>query len=380
MKKLSSIIVIFLLFTVLTAICLADNAEMRLVVSKNDGTVNGDFFVDLELRITDGGTPKTLNSLTADVYYGPQLTEWDSNPATDWGPNLGLGYTFDADKLTGYYRVTITGGNVKPGVASGWDVTKTWGKVVTLRWKINTASSVDVSISDDTDAAAYFNNYHNDPADNATSWNVSNQDLTDVSLPVQLSSFSAEAGDGNILLKWRTESEENNLGFYIYRSLLDSTGYHRINSSIVPGAGNSSAYQDYSYTDFNVEKGITYFYKLESIDFAGNSQFTDFISAKIDAFLVSPVNYSLQQNFPNPFNPVTEIKYQIPEDSYVEISIFNLLGQKLLTLVHKKVDAGYYSVIWDGTDKNGNAMGAGVYLVKLITNNFQDYKKMILLK
>lgn len=88
-----------------------------------------------------------------------------------------------------------------------------------------------------------------------------------------------------------------------------------------------------------------------------------------------PQKYALHQNFPNPVNSKTKIKYQLPEDGHVSLLIYNLLGQKITTLVDKYQKAGYYSVQWDFRD-----LIAGMYVIKLQAGNFSQFRKMILLR
>jgi hypothetical protein len=85
--------------------------------------------------------------------------------------------------------------------------------------------------------------------------------------------------------------------------------------------------------------------------------------------------YRLYQNFPNPFNPITKINYQLPQASNVELVIYNILGQKLITLVSKKQDAGLYSYEW-----NANNFASGIYICRLTAGKYVKFKKMILLK
>ena len=85
-------------------------------------------------------------------------------------------------------------------------------------------------------------------------------------------------------------------------------------------------------------------------------------------------------NDPNPFNPTTTISYQLPADSKVHISIFNIKGQKVKTLVNEILPAGEHSAIWNGRDSNGNRVGSGIYFYKLKAGDFQKVKKMILIK
>lgn len=93
-----------------------------------------------------------------------------------------------------------------------------------------------------------------------------------------------------------------------------------------------------------------------------------------------PSNYSLAQNYPNPFNPETIITYELPKETTVNITIYNILGQRVLTLVDDLQLAGRYSVVWNGKDERGLAVSGGVYLYHLKTEDFTKSLKMILLK
>jgi polyhydroxybutyrate depolymerase len=90
--------------------------------------------------------------------------------------------------------------------------------------------------------------------------------------------------------------------------------------------------------------------------------------------------FHLSQNYPNPFNPETVIEYQLPRAADVEISIFNLQGQKIATLVQDYRTAGSHKIIWDGKDKSGQQVASGVYLYQLKTGKFMEMKKMMLLR
>lgn len=99
-----------------------------------------------------------------------------------------------------------------------------------------------------------------------------------------------------------------------------------------------------------------------------------------------PAVYALQPSYPNPFNPITQIAYQLPEKSTVQIAIYNFLGKKVQTLVHAYQTAGYYEVQWDGTDAVGNSVAAGPYWYRLVAQSrqsgqsFRATQKMVYLK
>jgi FlgD Ig-like domain len=93
-----------------------------------------------------------------------------------------------------------------------------------------------------------------------------------------------------------------------------------------------------------------------------------------------PKTYELATNYPNPFNPSTNIRYAVPHDGPVVLSIYNILGARVRTLVDNVVAAGKYSVVWDGRDDAGMTMGSGVYFYRLEAGSTQLVHKMMLLK
>ena len=95
---------------------------------------------------------------------------------------------------------------------------------------------------------------------------------------------------------------------------------------------------------------------------------------------VQPTSYSLEQNYPNPFNPTTQIAFSIVQTERINISIFNILGQKVATLVDGEMGSGAHIVMWNGRNENGELLPSGVYFYRLSTPNFTAVKKMLLLK
>ncbi len=96
--------------------------------------------------------------------------------------------------------------------------------------------------------------------------------------------------------------------------------------------------------------------------------------------LALPGDYSLAQNYPNPFNPSTTISFTLPTTAYVELSIYNVLGQKVKTLVLGEKESGTHTVEWNSSDQNGQQVASGVYLYRIETDDFAASKKMMLLK
>ena len=93
-----------------------------------------------------------------------------------------------------------------------------------------------------------------------------------------------------------------------------------------------------------------------------------------------PKGFMLEQNFPNPFNPSTTIDYELPENGLVNITIYDITGRHISTLVSNHQYAGYKSIQWSATNSHGERVSAGIYLYKIQTGEFRQTKKMVLLK
>ena len=93
-----------------------------------------------------------------------------------------------------------------------------------------------------------------------------------------------------------------------------------------------------------------------------------------------PHAFNLYNNYPNPFNPVTTLRYDIPENSHVTITIYDMLGRQVKTLTNQTQDAGYKSLIWDATNDYGKPVSAGIYLYQIQAGEYISTKKMVLLK
>ncbi len=112
---------------------------------------------------------------------------------------------------------------------------------------------------------------------------------------------------------------------------------------------------------------------------AGKSETTQFV-IDVGSENVSPYAFHLEKNYPNPFNPVTSIKYSIPEHAKVRLSVYNVIGQKVTDLVNKSQSAGRYTVQWNGKDNRGSAVSSGIYFYRLTAGNKVMQNKMLLVK
>jgi len=191
------------------------------------------------------------------------------------------------------------------------------------------------------------------------------------SLPVELSSFSAVILENGVKLKWRTETEVSNYGFEILRS---SQNDNWSLLGFVQGHGNSNSPKDYSFIDENAAAG-KYSYRLKQIDTDGQFEY----SKIIEVDLGSPMNYELSQNYPNPFNPSTTIRFSVSESSFINLSIYNSLGEKIEELVNEAKEPGVHTIQFNAQSAAGG-LSSGMYIYRIQTNDFVQTKKMILLK
>jgi flagellar hook assembly protein FlgD len=95
---------------------------------------------------------------------------------------------------------------------------------------------------------------------------------------------------------------------------------------------------------------------------------------------VMPKEFSLSQNYPNPFNPSTQFVVGVPQAARVEVGVYNVLGQRVATLVNEDRDAGFHTVVWNSTLENGMLASSGVYFVKMNAGEFSAVKKIVLMK
>ncbi|NQV19184.1 MAG: T9SS type A sorting domain-containing protein [Armatimonadetes bacterium] len=215
-------------------------------------------------------------------------------------------------------------------------------------------------------------------------------------LPVVLSSFTAQYINDTPTLCWTTQSEASNVGWNIYRGetneALSNEEAYQLNLSLglIPGAGTTSEPTDYNFEDvFPIYQGTTYYYWLESVDYSGESEIYGPISLTIPEDEWEnpnspeiPKNYGLHQNYPNPFNPNTEISFIMKESCIAELSVYNIKGEKISTLFRNKSVSKdeLIRANWDGKDDLGKAVSSGIYLYKLRTNKEDFVHKMILMK
>lgn len=186
-------------------------------------------------------------------------------------------------------------------------------------------------------------------------------------LPVELGSFHCSIINGKVNLEWVTTTENCCYGFHIQRrKSLDD--WNEV--GFVKAYGSSNLPQTYTWKE-NVLSG-TYLYRLKIIDRDGNYEYSNIVTADIDA----PEYFQIYQNYPNPFNPTTNIKYSVPAGVHrIKLSVYSLLGDEIAILVNEKKEGGEYIA-----DFTPEFLSSGVYLYRLTSDGISLTRKMLLIK
>jgi len=176
------------------------------------------------------------------------------------------------------------------------------------------------------------------------------------------------------LLSW-THSPAEDLAMYrIYRDINEE---FESDPELVIGEVNNLEFLD------EVGDLGTYWYRISSVDIHGNE---GILSSGVNVIIVStdsetiPETYALHQNFPNPFNPTTSIRYALPENSNVSLLIFDVRGNLIQTLESGHKAAGWYDVVWNGETADGKSISTGIYFARLVATDYSKVIKMLYLK
>jgi hypothetical protein len=195
-------------------------------------------------------------------------------------------------------------------------------------------------------------------------------------IPVELISFEASVIDNDVALNWTTATETNNQGFGIER--LQDSMIEKIEDWVkigfVNGNGTTTEPQAYSFVDEKLSAG-KYQYRLKQIDFDGSFEYSNIIEVDISL----PAEFSLEQNYPNPFNPSTSIQYAISSRQFVQLKVYDVLGNEIATLVNEEKPAGSYEVMFN-PESSIRHPASEVYFYQLKAGNYLETRKMILIK
>ena len=175
----------------------------------------------------------------------------------------------------------------------------------------------------------------------------------------------------SVILQWTRQTEEDFSYHNIYRNDLNSFDPALVFTTT-----------DSFYVDIDMN-GNLWEYWITAVDIAGNeSDATEPVSVLLanEKEIAVPTVYALEQNYPNPFNPSTQIRYALPEVSSVTITVYDMMGRIVRTLVRDSQSAGYHTALWNATNERGLPVSAGMYIYTLQAGDHHHIKKMVLLK
>ena len=187
---------------------------------------------------------------------------------------------------------------------------------------------------------------------------------------VQLAGATADfmAADGTVRLVWFLSPGAQRVGFDIYRGFSRDGAFSKVSETAVVPAEDGQ----YIFMDAGVQAGRTYYYMLvDQGEEPGSGHVV------IAVCIPTPQSFELMQNYPNPFNPSTRIRYQIPKPGRVTLTIYNMMGQVVRTLVDEGAAPGFYTQDWDGRDNNGRETATGLYFYRLESDGQVQIRRMI---
>jgi len=192
-------------------------------------------------------------------------------------------------------------------------------------------------------------------------------------LAAEMGQMAAVAGDGRVNLRWNTLSERDLSSFEITRRV---SGTDEVSVAGRVNANNSATGATYTFTDENVTNGRSYRYGITLINTDGSREVTALAAeATPQAAVSAPVEFALKQNYPNPFNPTSRIGFDLPEAAAVMLTVFDLNGREIATLVNGPLTAGAHEV-----EFNAAGLPSGIYIYRLNAGDFSAARTMLLMK
>lgn len=368
-------VIIFLLSLISLALSIQFNLqgqtiEQKLFILQNDQTIGGNFKVQVQVKGTSLPVANTLGSATIDIQFNNLHLAYVSS--SNWAFGFAQGYSRSVTNNITFLRVAVTGLGVNQngdGDPPGFDIGSSYYSWVQLNFIIQDLANTSLTIINATNAIGLFENHSNEPITGV----INNQILTapenilNVPLPVELSSFTGQLIKNTVYLKWESKTEINNSGFNVERRINEGE-WNTV--GFVQGSGNTTLPKEYNFVDKDIFGGSKFEYRLKQIDYNGTFEYSEIVELELE-----PLEFELLQNYPNPFNPSTTIRFSLPQTAKINLNLYNLLGELVKTLAEGTYEAGYHKVDFDAS-----ALASGVYLYRIESESFTQQKKMILLR
>ncbi len=333
------------------------------IIAVNSDTANINFELPLIPSIALGQISGTVMDSTTGAGVAARIIAfrdvWDYRDTLKM--HVAGAYFADADSTgaytlaslpPGYYKIlAVPLGSYAPSFYSLTGPTVRWKDASAVPVDGNTTSGVDIYVMPTPSSVAGY-----------------------TSINGTISSGSTSAGVSGAMV-YAFDASGNLVGY----GISGSNGAYTI-SGIAPGTYTVST-DVVGFTSTTTQTASpTYDASGNPVPSTSNLTVTPDVQTAVHQNTVQPVNYTLEQNYPNPFNPTTQIAFSIPQSMHVTVTIFNILGQQIATVVDGNMSAGSHVVLWNARNQNGEILPTGVYFYRLSTPSFTAVKKMLLLK
>lgn len=282
------------------------------------------------------------------------------------GPNItwhSISYAVDA-----YGPLTLPGGIVRDALrirkADSYNDGTTFGLRVAYIFLAKNGATVQVTLADPSATSGTV-------GVTIAQWTLGREDLP---VPIELSSFTATRGEGDFVeLKWITLSETDNYGFYVQKKTSVEGEFTNVPGGFVAGRGTTVVPQEYAFQD-RASRVDGWWYRLKQVDLDGTVDYSEPVQV-LPAGAgqeIAPESHQLAQNFPNPCNPTTIIRYSLSQKSQVSLTVHNALGQLVAVLQDGEKEGGYHEVKFDPS-----GLASGVYFYRLKAGEFVQTRKLL---
>lgn len=273
-------------------------------------------------------------------------------------------YSYVYDNQSGYLDHALASSSIHASVTGG------------TIWHINADEFAELDYNDTNPPVFY----------ESSPYRSSDHDPVIVSLnlekpvSVDMTTFQAHASNDGVLLEWSTANEIGVCGFDVFRRNKSDADYIKTNVDLISAQGGVTN-ENYEFFDAQGKPSSEYklFEYFVDGSHAAYGPITVLGTANI-ALRGQPACYALYQNFPNPFNPTTSIRFDVPRPSEIDIGVYDITGRLVRQLEKGRFAPGAYTRIWDGRDNRGESLPSGLYFVKFITREFSKTQKMTLLQ
>ena len=304
---------------------------------------------------TTGGTVSVAynDASTVTTPFSPSFTENSQTFVNRYGASWGV---LVADGFVGSSLTLAINGDGIPGINNTTDLTVSG---------VTAAAPGTYAMTTGTTANAVVNRTDLTESTIPTTYYIASTNAS--SLPVELQSFIAKTRCGSVELHWSTATEVNNAGFEVEKNV---TGiWSKI--GFVEGAGTTNTQKTYLFADAGAKGKVSY--RLKQIDRDGKFSYSNVVEAVV---ALTAADFMLSQNYPNPFNPSTSFSFGVPTAEMVNVSVYNMLGQKVATLFNGIAAPNeLYSLTF-----NGGGLASGTYIYALRSASRNEIKKMLLTK